>query len=673
MATAIHSDTAGNPFFAGSVLRHLAESNVIARGDDGRWAATLDLASVGLPQDVRDVVAARVQHLGDDAGRLLAVAAVAGREFDVGLVTAAAQIDDNLAVDVLERSVAAGLVTEVPDSIERFSFSHALVQHAIVDGLSAYRRAHLHRRVAEELETSIRVHPGDRAAELAHHWFAASGPDHLDKAIAHAVLAGEQANAARAPFEAVRWYRRALDAHDTRSALDEPTRARLLYLLGDAERRAGEPSSRERLLEAAHTAQAIGDPELLVAAALANNRGAFSQLGEADAQRLAVLQATLEAVGPHDSPHRARLLATLAAELQYRDDSPRMEFALEAVNMARRLGDTLAVVDTIARTDITLSVPGRLAERERRANEALALTETMNDPLRRVGALQSAALAQLSRANIGAARRYQQEREAIAAQLGDASLQLLVMIATGMFALLAGRPDDSEAIAEEILRLGVETGQPDAMNLYGGNILTIRSHQGRLGEMIPVIEQLIAQVRDGLPGFPILALEAMSAWTLAHGGQLDAARVPFAEVKARCFDFRDDIAYLSSLSVSTEAAVLLNDRDAAAMLYDRFAAVPDQIIHNGLSCEGAVSHHLGCLAATLGRDDIAERHLENGLALHKRIDSPYHIGNSLLALSRLRRRRDPDIAAQLLDEVLAVADGHGYSELRESAVASRAQ
>ena len=42
-ATRVLAETAGNPFFVGEILRHLAESGAIYQDDDGRWVADTDL------------------------------------------------------------------------------------------------------------------------------------------------------------------------------------------------------------------------------------------------------------------------------------------------------------------------------------------------------------------------------------------------------------------------------------------------------------------------------------------------------------------------------------------------------------------------------------------------------------------------------------------------------
>ncbi len=73
----LREETNGNPFFVTEILRHLVETGTIAASE---------LRSTGLPVSVREVVGRRVQRLGEDAGRVLSIAAVIGRDFDLPLL-----------------------------------------------------------------------------------------------------------------------------------------------------------------------------------------------------------------------------------------------------------------------------------------------------------------------------------------------------------------------------------------------------------------------------------------------------------------------------------------------------------------------------------------------------------------------------------------------------------
>ncbi|MGO9873456.1 MAG: ATP-binding protein, partial [Acidimicrobiia bacterium] len=105
LAHALRRETDGNPFFTGEVLRHLGESGSIVLGDDGRWTVAGDLDDLGLPRSVHDVVGRRVERLGDEALRVLCLAAVIGREFDVSVLVRLADVDEAPLLDLLDAAV----------------------------------------------------------------------------------------------------------------------------------------------------------------------------------------------------------------------------------------------------------------------------------------------------------------------------------------------------------------------------------------------------------------------------------------------------------------------------------------------------------------------------------------------------------------------------------------
>ena len=78
---ALYAETEGNPFFIEEILRHLEDAGVSPHD-----AGAADLARVGLPEDVREVISRRLERLGDDALESLRVAAVIGRDFDAALL-----------------------------------------------------------------------------------------------------------------------------------------------------------------------------------------------------------------------------------------------------------------------------------------------------------------------------------------------------------------------------------------------------------------------------------------------------------------------------------------------------------------------------------------------------------------------------------------------------------
>ena len=121
------------------ILRHLAETGAIYRRDDGRWVVNADIRAVGFPVSVTEVVGRRLASLGPDTERVLGLAAVIGCDFDISLLASVAHVDEDTLVDLCDAAVAAAVLrtTEDPD---RYTFAHALIEHALYDGLSPARR-----------------------------------------------------------------------------------------------------------------------------------------------------------------------------------------------------------------------------------------------------------------------------------------------------------------------------------------------------------------------------------------------------------------------------------------------------------------------------------------------------------------------------------------------------
>src|SRR5271168_1493874 len=101
------------------------ETGAIYQDDHGRWTAATEMSEMVLPDSVREVISARVRRLGEQAGRVLSMAAVIGRDFDFDLLDAVTDPGEQDVLDVLDAASAIALVHEVPDVPGRYSFSHA--------------------------------------------------------------------------------------------------------------------------------------------------------------------------------------------------------------------------------------------------------------------------------------------------------------------------------------------------------------------------------------------------------------------------------------------------------------------------------------------------------------------------------------------------------------------
>ena len=632
-------ETGGNPFFLGELLWHLSESGLDAAMAVASPTATDGPSSLALPESVREVVIARVNALGERATRALTTASVIGREFDVQLLADLVETGQDELIDIIDGSVGAGLLDEVDDSGDRLAFSHALVRRVLNETLSKRRRVVVHRSIVEAMDR----HAGSgrfSAAQLAYHWQAAQPPGGDERLLELMTAAGADARHQRAPEEAIVWFSRALELveKNTEEECD------LMVLLGEAQRLAGHPEHRSRLLRAAHLAQQLGRDDLLVAAVLANHRGFQSGAGMVDEERIEVARRALDVVDTSPAD-RARLLVLLATELPA-DDPARHELAVEAVEVARGCGDEGTLVDVIALGLTVLVAPEQFEQAAALSAEAMALTATAQDPNRRMQVLFAEQAVQLILGEVDEAARCAAEYEQLVGQLGQPVRLWTAALRSAILSTVLGDYAAAQNRMEAALELGLATGQPDAFVSYGALVMGMAIHQGRTDELIA----LTLEAAEQNPGLPIL--RAGAAAFLAEAGRPDEAAAALASLGDLETTLPPDHFWLASLVLLADAATRLGDRRTSSVLFHMLEPYGERIAVHPAGCLGAVSLALGQLASTLGRDD-APVYLQDSLERHERLRSPYYRARSHLALA------DWDPAH--LDAAAELSARHGFA------------
>jgi class 3 adenylate cyclase/tetratricopeptide (TPR) repeat protein len=659
---ALLAETEGNPFFVGEMLRHLAETQAIFQDDQGRWVTSPDLRTSGLPVSIKEVVGRRVARLGEGTQRVLSLAAVIGRDFDVDVLARAADLDEDAVIDLCDQAVTAAVLTEA-EVVGRYTFAHALIEHTLYDTLSAARKARAHQRVADALEELCGDDPGERVGELAYHWAHATQPQDTTKAMEYAQKAGDRALAQLAPDEALRWYGDALDLLD-RAPADDPYRhAALLLGFGDAQRQAGDPAHRETLLNAARLADDVDAIDLLVRAALRNNRGWASAIGVVDHERVEIVTRALERLGDADSPDRARLLALLCVERTYdADPDGRLALATQAVDMARRTGDKAALVDAIWRCHESLPFPRTLELRRGWNIEACEIADDLGDPTARLFANLYRAQAAIEAGDIATIRHAHSIFLSESERIGQ-PVNHWVNAYYGVCQLeLEGDLDAAEESATKALTLGTTSGQPDAFAYYGAQLVDVRHKQGRLHELVPLIEQTVKD-NPGLPAFRAALVWAKSL----DAADNDVRHLLDVEI-ANNFPMSDDAQWLTSHVLWAEATFRCGHGPAATALYQRLLPWHAQFVTTHITVSGSVAHFLGWLSHTLERYDEADRWFGEALACHEGMEAPFFVAFTQTAWAALLIDRnqlgDAQRARSLIEAALPVATegGYGYVE-----------
>jgi class 3 adenylate cyclase/tetratricopeptide (TPR) repeat protein len=669
LAHAVYRETDGNPFFVSEVLRHLSETGAIYQDATGRWVAESTLEQLALPDSVRVVIGARVGRLGKDAGRVLSVASVIGRDFDLDLLTRATKTSEDDLLDILDSAASVALVREVADT-GRYSFSHALIQHTLYEDLGHNRRARSHRQVAEALEELCGDRPGARVGELARHWVAATQPIDLNRAIDYSRQAGDAALEALAPAEALRYYAQALALYPQVADPDPVLGIDLAIGLGTAQRQTGDPASRETLLTAARQAADLGDAKRLVAAALANDRGYITNNNATDTDKVGVLEMAADRLSA-DDPDRALVLATLCSELCYGSTLERRKaLATEAMVIAASSGNDATIARVVNSVLFPLLVPSMLEQQLSWTEDAMVRAERVGDPVLLFLVAHSRATAVFLAGDIDEMDRCIETMCALAEQLDQPIVSWTNTFHLAKRAQIAGDTDLAEQLATEALQIGTDCGQPDAALFFGGSLSTVSLQRGTMGELIPLFEQMLDETST-LAGL----LTAALAQAHAEADHTEDVRHLLEEFAAADFDLPMDQAWITAMYSYAAAAIHCGDPKYAGPLFDRLAPWVEQSVASGsVMASGLVSHSLGGLATVLRRYDEADAYFDRSAAMSARMNAKFFLAmTDLLWGTMLAERKaegDTERARHLLTKAQGAAAAHGYGKVERRAAAA---
>ena len=669
LAHAVYRETDGNPFFVTEILRHLSETGAIHQDSAGQWVADDGLEQLALPDSVRTVIGARVGRLGKHAERVLSVASVIGRDFDLDLLALATKTSEDDLLDILDAAASVALVREVADT-GRYNFAHALIQHTLYEDLGHNRRARGHRQVAEALEDLCGDRTEARVGELARHWTCATEPIDLARAIGYSKQAGDAALSALAPGDALSYYAQALDLSGQVGDADPVLEIDLAIGLGTAQRQTGDPASRETLLTAARRAADLDDTNRLVAAALANDRGYTSNNNATDTDKVEVLEMAVDRI-PFDHRDRALVLATLCSELSYGSTLERRKaLADEALAIAASSGDDATIARVVNQVLFPLLVPSMFEQQLTWTADALARAERVGDPVLLFLMAHSRATAVFLAGDIDEMDRCIEIMCSLADQLGQPILSWTNTFNRAKRAQISGDTDLAEQLATEALQIGTECGQPDAALFFGGQLMVVSAQRGTMGDLIPLIEQMIDETL-ATPGVFTAAL----ALAHAEADHTEDVRRLLEEFAGADFELSGDQTWITGMHCYAEAAIRCGDPKYAGPIFDRLLPWAEQSVASGsVTASGLVSQSLGGLATVLRRYDEADAYFEQSAAISARMDAKFYVAvTDLLWGSMCAQRKaqgDIEKARERLTKAQAAGAAHGYRNVERRAAAA---
>ncbi|MET1045529.1 MAG: guanylate cyclase, partial [Hyphomicrobium sp.] len=603
LADRITERTDGVPLFVEELTRSILESGE---------AASLN---VEIPDSLQGSLMARLDRLTATAKEVAQIASVIGREFDSGVLSRVAGLDERVLDAALKQLMSTQLVVVGGVVRDALIFRHALIQDTAYQSLLSRRRRHYHEAIAKVL---VEAYPDLTVTQpelIARHYIEAQ-QDEL--ALPYWMKAGDRALGRSANYEAVDHFGNALAIAERlpKGPARQKEVLEVTLKLGDALSAAGRLSDAVAKYKlAAQLAREAGDTKAFVNAALGFDLVRFLS-GKPIAESVQLLTEAMGKIDPDDQTSRCQLLSHLARAYSHLGDSKNSARCRdEGINLARRLGDKIALVELSFLPFVTPTTVKSVMEandRTTRVDEIKRLADETNDDDLRGRARALDVYVSCEVGNRARADRAVDELEELGTLRQRLHMLWLARHARAMLAILDGRFTAAEALAGEALSLGRQTHGTEVEGVFGMQMFAIRREQGRLAEVAPVMKHFIEENPDEttwLPGFALVAADL---------GYRDAAQRRLNELARISFALPLDAKRSASLSFMSEVAVSLADTGAAQTIYDLLLAYKDMTITAGVAtvCFGAASRYLGMLSAALGNFEKATEHFEHALEMN---------------------------------------------------------
>ncbi len=159
--------------FMVTLLDHMIERGLISR-ENGKWQLRIPLDEIDLsvPETLRHMIEAQIDHLTTEEQRALEVASVAGALFSANVVARAMKVDAEPLEELFERLSRRSHIVRAADSQQLaggqcFEFVHALYREVLDRRQTPMRRAALHLSIGRSLEDLFSQRLSEVAAELA--------------------------------------------------------------------------------------------------------------------------------------------------------------------------------------------------------------------------------------------------------------------------------------------------------------------------------------------------------------------------------------------------------------------------------------------------------------------------------------------------------------------------
>lgn len=478
LADTVIDRTGGNPLFVRELIRLLL--------DEGAFDGT-HRDDLPLPPLMREILLRRLDRVDDLTRRVLEVAAVAGRSVSTHVLAEAASMEPQRIRSALVVAAAESIIAEGSEEVR---FEHDLLRESLVDGLEDRARRRIHAAVAH----ALRLHEKTGAAlsEIAAHLVAA-GPVVPASEIADAALqAGRESLDQRAPAVAAAQLRRGLAVADD----DEPLTMHLALELGHAlAMHADKDDSCAAFDQAWRIATVLGDADVSARAAV--GEAGMAARPRTDPELVARLEEALARRADRRDALTAEVMASLAHSLLFTPDVERRSaLADDAVAIAREANDPSTLAHALYVWLLVHQTSTNFDTRLGRAQELLAVARVSGSP-----EIEASALHHHARhmAESGDYVTFDADVAAcgvLSRETSNATWQWITLLHQAMRATMRGDFIDAERLGDAAFGIGSSAQNEAAGATYGAHLMSLRTWQGRLGELLPLAIASSGQYRE---------------------------------------------------------------------------------------------------------------------------------------------------------------------------------
>jgi DNA-binding CsgD family transcriptional regulator len=264
--------------------------------------------------------------------------------------------------------------------------------------------------------------------------------------------------------------------------------------------------------------------------------------------------------------------------------------------------------------------------------------------------------------------------EQLAAELKQPLYLWRTDLLRAMQALLQGRFEEGEALAQRALAISQRAAIPNSLQAYGSQIFVLRWEQARLAE----VQQDVAAFSVRYPG--VAAWRAALALLHSEIGEEVSACAEFERVAANDFaDVPHDETWILTMTLAALVCEYLGDTAAAVNLYELLLPYAGRtaVAGGGVVCLGAVARYLGILAALLAQWDQARQHFDDAMLMHERLRARPWLARTQLDYASMLLRRDlagdRERAGELTSTALATARELAMPRVSQQALALEAR